>query len=65
MEKLTIGYLKFTCSLVLITLNVSVRRVCLASPEKKKKKCSHSLGLTRGKEKRIRERLLLTIWKFE
>lgn len=38
MEKLTIGYLKFTCSLVLITLNVSVKRVCLASPEKKKKK---------------------------
>lgn len=66
MEKLTIGYLKFTCSLVLITLNVSVKRVCLASPEKKKKKkCSHSLGLTRGKERRIRERLLLTIWKFE
>lgn len=38
MEEPTIGYFKFTCSLVLITLNVSVRRVCLASPEKKKKK---------------------------
>lgn len=37
----------FTRSLVLVTLNVSVRRVCLASPEK----CSHSLGLTRGKER--------------
>lgn len=43
MEKLTIGYLKFTCSLVLITLNVSVKRVCLASPEKKKKKSVHIL----------------------
>lgn len=49
MEKPTIGYVivyMFPCSLY-------IKRICkkglLSIPGKKKKKCSHSLGLTRGK----------------
>lgn len=44
-----------------------IKQICkkgLLSIPGKKKKCSHSLGLTRDKEGRIRESQLLTVWKF-